>query len=132
MSDDSRRRCLALAIGIGLLILAPPPAAAAEALDRLFFTAERRAQLDRQREMNLLDKQPAQSDPTLTIDGIVSRSSGKRTAWINGQPQHESDLGSSLTVSTRRGDPGQVLLEANDSPTARARVGETVNRSTGT
>jgi hypothetical protein len=96
-----------------------------------FFTPERRSQLDRQREMNLLDNQPAQSDPTLTIDGIVSRSSGKRTAWINGQPQHESDLGSGLTVTSRRGDPGQVLLEAKDSPTARARVGETVNRTTG-
>jgi hypothetical protein len=115
-----------------LLIGAPCPAGPDEpALERLFFTPERRQQLDRQRELNILDRQQVPNDPTLTIDGVVTRSSGRRTAWINGSAQHDDDPASGLTVTTRRGDPGKVLLEANDAPAARARVGETVNRNTG-
>ena len=118
--------------GACLLIGAVWRAGAEEAaLDRLFFTPERRQQLDRQREMNVLDKQPVQADPVLSIDGVVTRSSGRRTAWINGYPQHESDVGSSVTVTARRADPGRVLVEVNDAPAARARVGDTVNRNTG-
>ena len=76
---------IALALGGWLLVLVPCAARGADdALGRLFFTPERRQQLDRQREMNILDKQQIQADPTLTIDGVVTRSSGKRTAWVNG------------------------------------------------
>ena len=104
---------------------------AEEHLGRLFFTPERRQQLDRQREMNVLDRHQVPTDPTLTIDGIVSRSSGKRTAWVNGSPQNEDDVSSGLRVTPRRTGSGEVLVEAHDSPAARARVGETVNRNTG-
>ncbi len=116
----------------GWLLLLPCPAATADdALGRLFFTPERRQQLDHQREMNTLDQQQIVADPTLTVDGVVARSSGKHTAWINGSPQHEYETGSGLSVTPRRGDPGKVVVQANDSPTASARVGETVNRNTG-
>ena len=72
-----------LRLSAGLLALAVVPAVdAGEVLGRLFFTPERRQQLDRQRELNVSDRQlPA--DPTLTIDGIVVRSSGRRTAWAD-------------------------------------------------
>lgn len=123
---------IALVLGGWLLVLVPGAASGADdALGRLFFTPERRQQLDRQREMNILDKQQVQPDPTLTIDGVVTRSSGKRTAWVNGSPQNEDETTSGLTVTSRRGDPGKVLVESGDSPKARARVGETVNRHTG-
>lgn len=123
---------IALALGGWLLVLVPGAASGADdALGRLFFTPERRQQLDRQREMNILDKQQVQPDPTLTIDGVVTRSSGKGTAWVNGSPQNEDETTSGLTVTSRRGDPGKVLVESGDSPKARARVGETVNRHTG-
>ena len=118
-------------VGACVLLSTCPAVRAGDDLGRLFFTPERRQQLDRQREMNLLDKQQAPADPTLTVDGVVTRSSGKRTAWVNGNPQHENDAWSGLTVSTRAGNPAQVLIESGDAPAARARVGETVNRSTG-
>lgn len=126
-------RLAALAVSAWLLLMASGPSAVAEeqALGRLFFTPERRQQLDRQREMNLLDEQQIPADPTLTIDGIVTRSSGRRTAWVNGQAQHEDDLWSGLTVTPRHGEPGKVLLEISDSPAASARVGQTVNRNSG-
>jgi hypothetical protein len=123
---------IALAIGACLFIgTSRQMATADEALGRLFFTPERRQQLDRQRDLNLLDKQQIPAEPTLTIDGIVTRSSGKSTAWINGIPQHEHETGSGLSVRASRGDPGKVVLRSTDSPAARARVGETVTRSTG-
>ena len=127
-----RERSIALALGV-CFVLATPCSAAGdqEALDRLFFTPERRQQLDRQREMNTLDSQQVPAEPMITVDGIVTRSSGRRTAWINGSPQHEREMGSDFTVTPYRGDPGRVLVEANDARTARARVGETVNRNTG-
>lgn len=123
---------IALALGGWLLVLVPGAASGADdALGRLFFTPERRQQLDRQREMNILDKQQIQADPTLTIDGVVARSSGKRTTWVNGSPQNEDETANGLIVTPRRGEPGKVLVESSDSPQARARVGETVNRNTG-
>lgn len=123
---------IALAIGGCLLVATPRQTAAAEeTLGRLFFTPERRQQLDRQRDLNLLDKQRIPAEPTLTIDGIVTRSSGKSTAWINGSPQHEYETASGLSVRASRRDPGKVVLRSTDSPVARARVGETVTRGTG-
>lgn len=114
-----------------LVILCPQVINAEETLGRLFFSAERRQQLDRQRTMNTLDKQPAMVAPTLTVDGVVVRSSGRRTAWINGNPQHERELISGLTVSARPGAPGDIRIESNDLPATRARVGSVVNSQTG-
>ncbi|WP_313950798.1 hypothetical protein [Accumulibacter sp.] len=123
---------LAVALSAGLMAMAACPATAAEdTLGRLFFTPERRQQLDYQREMNILDKQELPADPVLTIDGIVTRSSGRRTAWVNGNPQHENEQWNDLAITPRRGDPGKVLVEGGDSPAARASVGQTVNRNTG-
>ena len=127
-------RLAAVATGACLLLGVRCPLAAAddaEVLGRLFFTPERRQQLDRQRELNLLDQQQLPADPTLTIDGIVIRSNGRRTAWVNGAPQNEDELWNGLTVTPRHGDPGKVLVETGDSPAARARVGQTVKRNTG-
>jgi len=117
----------------GLLgwLLANPAAVAEEAIGRLFFTPERRQQLDQRREMNTLDKPQIATDATLTINGIVTRSSGKRTVWINGNPQQEDETGNDLTVTTQRGNPGRVVVHSGASAAIRARVGETVNRHTG-
>ncbi|HXE37761.1 MAG TPA: hypothetical protein VN639_04740 [Azonexus sp.] len=59
-----------------------------EALGRLFFTPQQRAELDRQRLHNpalntgAMDQQGSQ-----TINGEVRRSSGRNTRWINGEAQ---------------------------------------------
>lgn len=125
------KKVIPVLMGSWLLSLSCPATATQEGLGRLFFTPERRQQLDRQREMNIPDRQPSTVDPTLTVDGMVTRSSGRRTAWINGTPQTEREMGSSLSVTPRHGDPARVLVQAGDSPAARARVGETVNRNSG-
>lgn len=114
-----------------LLAACPTATLADDGLGRLFFVPERRQQLDRQRDLNIVDQQPLPADPTLTINGIVTRSSGRRTAWVNGSPLNDNEQSSGLTVTPRPGDPGKIVIESSDSPAARARVGQTVNRNTG-
>ena len=116
---------------LALLSAISPALHADEGLGRLFFTPERRQNLDRQRQLNIQDKQEIPEDPTLTINGIVTRNSGKRTAWINGVAQNENETQSGISVISSRKDPGSITVQANDAPSAKARVGDTVNRNTG-
>ena len=127
--------------------LLPSPASAQE-LGPLFFTPEQRQELDRQRESGLSslsspsgqneisgDATPANpAPPMLSIDGVVTRSSGKRTVWINGVAQdgqggQESDQG--VTTTTEHENPGAIIVQPEDGPTAHAKVGDTLNRNTG-
>lgn len=112
-----------------LLIVAPP--APAQELGRLFFTPERRQALDRQRQLNLPERREIPEDPTLTINGVVTRSSGKRTVWINGVAQDDGGAGSSVAVTPNRANPGKVIVQPDGAPASRASVGDTVNRNTG-
>jgi hypothetical protein len=114
-----------------LLAAALPAPAAAQELGRLFFTPERREALDRQRQFNLPERREIPEDPTLTIDGVVTRSSGKRTVWINGVPQDDAHADSGVAVTPGRANPGKVVVRPEGGPAARASVGDTVNRSTG-
>ena len=81
-----------------VLLLTAAPLHAEEALGRLFFTPERRQALDQQRQYNIQEKQLVPEDPTMTINGVVTRSSGKRTVWINGVAQSEEETASSVAA----------------------------------
>ncbi len=118
---------------LALLLLAAftPIPAGSEELGRLFFTPERREMLDRQRQFNIQERKEIPEDPTLTINGVVTRSSGKRTVWINGVAQDETDIGSGAAVTPNRANPGKVVVQPEGAPAARASVGDTVNRNTG-
>ncbi|WP_301102179.1 hypothetical protein [Propionivibrio sp.] len=123
-----------LLCAVALISVLCPLTRAAEPPDdlgRLFFTPERRQNLDRQRQLNIQEKQEIPEDPTLTINGVVTRSSGKRTVWINGVAQNENEKQSGVVVTTSRKEPGRVVVQATDSPSGKARVGDTVNRNTG-
>ena len=119
---------------LGLLTLIAtfcPPAWAEDTLGRLFFTPERRQALDRQRQFNIEEKQEAPEDPTLTINGVVTRSSGKRTVWINGVAQNDNEKPSGVAVIPNRSSPGKVVVQSGESVLGDARIGETVYRNTG-
>lgn len=128
------RRAAPLLTSLALLLAAQPPASAAAAddggLGRLFFTPERRQSLDRQRQLNVHDS-PASEDATLTINGVVVRSSGKRTAWINGVAQNENDSAAGISVTPKRRDPGRISVRPGETAATEARVGETINRNSG-
>ena len=105
------------------LLLTGAPCASAfaeEALGRLFFTPERRQTLDRQRQFNIQEKQEIPEDPTFTIDGVVTRSSGKRTVWVNGIALGEKDTSSDIKVAPVRENSGLVVIQAGDSSPASA------------
>ncbi len=108
-----------------------PCPANSEELGRLFFTPERRQILDRQRQLNIQERKEIPEDPTLTINGIVTRSSGKSTVWINGTALEENDVSSNVTAIPRAKKPGRIVVQAGETPAAEVGVGGTVNRNTG-
>lgn len=117
---------------LGLIVLTPAAHAADEPpLGRLFFSAEKRALLERQRNSNVKEAQTLQG-ATMSLDGVVYRSSGKATVWINRQAQTESEAsrtGVNAIVSPTT--PGSALLAPGEEAPARLKVGEAMNRVTG-
>lgn len=108
------------------------PGVAAQAADndlgRLFFTPERRAIFDRARQFNIEEQQVSQQN-IMSVDGLVVRSSGRSTAWVNGVAV--SEQGRSGLVATP--DPKRAAVRvrpANESGTTVV-VGTSINRSTG-
>lgn len=74
---------------------------------RLFYTPDQRAQLEAARDRNAT--QTRQASPTVTpaplrFDGMVIRSDGKSTSWVNGRPQ----LGTSGVKGLK---PGQIQAD---------------------
>lgn len=75
-------RPICLALLSSLLILSSDTAYSAQPLGRLFLSTEERANLDRQQSP------PPPEPATITFDGIVRRTSGSTTIWLNRQPQY--------------------------------------------
>ncbi len=108
--------------------LLPPAAVADETLGRLFFTPEKRAALERSRKLNLRQTQQIEG-ATMSLEGIVRRSDGNGTAWINGRPHSVSDPRHGVAIGLRPDAAGATVSVGDEAP-SRLRVGETVNRGT--
>lgn len=108
--------------------LLPPAAVAEETLGRLFFTPEKRAALERSRKLNLRQAQQIEG-ATMSLEGIVRRSDGNGTAWINGRPHNVSDPRHGVAIGLRPDAAGATVSVGDEAP-SRLRVGETVNRGT--
>lgn len=102
---------------------------AGSGLGRLFYTPERRKALDQQRLSNRPAEKQVESQQ-LSFDGLVQRSSGKRTVWVNGRAltEHDSNV---LGVSTRSGDAGRARISIPNEGGYQMAVGSQVNRETG-
>jgi len=101
---------------------APVPAAADENLGRLFFTPQQRQDLDRRRQANIQDS-AASADNRVTVNGQVSRSSGKTTTWINGVPQANA---------RKPPDPAQVTLPGGEGEASvTLKIGQTLDKVRG-
>jgi hypothetical protein len=115
----------------GMTALVPARAADSPELGRLFFTPERRATLEHQRAFNVQEAQTLQGT-NMSLDGVVYRSSGKATVWINHQAQNEGEsarTGVNAVVSPKT--PGSALLAPGEEKPAQLKVGEAMNRATG-
>jgi len=117
-----QRFAMSLLAAAFLFGLAPRPAAAYENLGRLFLTPQQRQDLDRRRQANVQESATT-GDGQVTVNGQVSRSSGRTTVWINGVPQEN-------TRQPR--DPARVTLPGREGePTVSLKVGQTLDKVRG-
>jgi hypothetical protein len=104
-------RTLLIALAV---LLSPFAAQAAEPLGRLFFTPEQRAQLDTLRTRKVVAVQTKDEPPPeiVSYSGIVRRSDGKTTVWVNNQALSEADLREQPAIAGRISRDGKILLGA--------------------
>jgi hypothetical protein len=116
-----------------LLACAALPAQAEQtaSLGRLFFTPEKRLLLERQRVSNIQEMQSLEGE-TMSLDGVVQRSSGKSTVWINGRAHEENDAArTGVSVRLTPQNPGRAQLAPGEEAPTQIKVGEAINRATG-
>ena len=122
-----QRRAM-LCIACALFVSALP--VSAEELGRLFLTPERRAALERQRQLNIQETQQVIEGATLTVSGVVQRSGGKATTWVNGAPQDDQNTATGVRVEIDRSNPARTTVVAGEESPASLKVGEAINRAT--
>ena len=99
------------------------PAPAQERLGRLFFTPAQRASLDvarsqRARAALSTEKPEQEAAPvpqTITYSGVLRRSDGKTTVWINNQPVHDRESAGAAAIVGRVRPDGSVTLQVPQS-----------------
>ncbi|HSQ04177.1 MAG TPA: hypothetical protein VLN59_09085 [Burkholderiales bacterium] len=123
---------------LAALILAPGMACAADPLGRLFYTPAQRTQLDTARNHRTptsvvespIEAPPA--PPALTYSGVVRRSDGKSTVWINNRVVGDGESLSGVAVLGRiRPDGGIRLNLLPDKGTVDLKVGQTLEVDSG-
>lgn len=108
----------------------PAPEGAAPAMPgRLFYSSERREVLDKQRRTPQQASTVVEGE-TLTLNGIVTRSSGKWTVWINGNALDESNpAGFVATPSATNPALGGIRTQAEDRRAKPLAVGDSIERA---
>ena len=117
------------------------PAFADEApLGRLFLTPEQRATLDNARRNRIraealaaaADKKPKiPVAKSVTINGVVSRSDGESTVWVNGRPTDGQTQDGMRVVISPGTDSSVVVREPEKGRTVRLKVGQQADMVTG-
>jgi hypothetical protein len=84
---------------------------------------QQRQELDRRRQANIQEAAAAVTESLVTVNGQVSRSSGRTTVWLNGVPQD----------GTRKPqDPARVALPgAEGQPSVSLKIGQTLDKVRG-
>jgi len=128
------RMRLLTALSIAALSLQLSEAAHAqdETLGRLFFTPAQRAALDANIRSASKETRPAPAPPpSVTVNGVVTRSDGERTVWIDGHAYHRNDTGD-IQIRVEPEDPAVVELTVQGAPRRQSvRVGQRLDPATG-
>ena len=114
-------------LAMGIVATIQCGSALAEPMGRLFLTPERRAVLDRERQMNI-SAQRTVEEPMLSVDGIVKRSSGKNTIWINGRSKYGQPGENGITAVLSPTDASRAIVGVTGEPVSQLKVGETLDR----
>lgn len=121
---------------VAVLMGGMPAARAADAIGRLFFTPEQRAQLDLVRSQKIVASQ-VKDEPIpefVTYNGIVRRSDGKATVWVNNKSMTDSELRTAQPLTGRVDRSGQILLQApleSGAGAIRLKVGQSAELLSG-
>ncbi|TRZ68527.1 MAG: hypothetical protein D4S02_03625 [Rhodocyclaceae bacterium] len=121
-------RLSAAALAIALLAVY----AQAAPIGRLFFTPDRRAALERQRQLNIQEKTQEETVEVASVhlNGVVRRTGNKTTVWVNGRPQQVDNANTGILVTPSSRDMDRVNIRVGDESSTSLRVGETLNRAT--
>lgn len=119
-----------------LLLAGAQLAQAADPVGRIFYTPEERARLDGLRAKRAVATQvPNEPVPEyVTYNGIVRRSDGLATVWVNGELLSETDLRTKQAIIGRVSRNGQILLqtpEAAATSQIRLKVGQSAELLSG-
>jgi hypothetical protein len=137
-NDPSKERTMMIkrsALIITLMLVTMTTDAAA--MGKVFFSPDKRIALEQRRLMDVIPEvtaamasaaaPPPEQIETITVDGIVKRSSGKNTVWINGVPHTERER-NIVRVNPR--DLSSAVISNVNTTTTIIRVGDGMNRST--
>jgi hypothetical protein len=103
----------------------------AELTGRFFLATQERATLDALRNTGIAPGARSGGGP-ITVNSLVSRSSGKHTIWINGKPLNENEATNSVTILHKQPAGGKVTVRLPGSTqSVGMRVGQTLDRATG-
>jgi hypothetical protein len=121
------------ALSVLIFLLATGIAFAAEPVGRLFYTPAQRAQLDMLRsQKSIAPAVPEQPEPvavpeTITYGGIVRRSDGATTVWINNHVVNDGKTNDGLAISSKpRSDDRISVKLPQASGSVDLKVGQTV------
>lgn len=103
--------------------------AGAESLGRLFFTPDERAMLDRMREKSSGGTLSAAEQ--ITLNGLVRRSSGKTTAWINQLPQYGNETPQGVAVRQGPASKSSAVLLLPSGRQVNLKAGQTFDITKG-
>ena len=119
-----------------LLLVLAQIAQAADAVPtgRIFFTPEQRAQLDLLRTQKAVASQ-VRDEPipeNVTYNGIVRRSDGKTTVWVNNEAMTDAELRVKQSIVGRIDRNGQITLQATQAAgTLQLKVGQSAELLSG-
>jgi len=107
---------------------------------RLFTTAAERARLDQIHRQNptlstalsSTTSAPASEPEQATLNGYVTRSSGKNTTWINQVAHEENEYSGRVHISQKPGHKAEISMKAAGGRRVNVKVGDTLDLQTGT
>lgn len=120
-----------------ITLMLPLVSSAAEPLGRLFFTPQQRATLDNARGQNIkIDVEVEPETPTpleiISVNGMIKRSDGQSTVWINNRPLNEKHAPSGIKIISRSTDDARVTLQLpQSSRNVDLKVGQNLDAITG-
>ncbi len=117
---------------------AAPSALAADPLGRLFLTPDQRSRLEARRQLKVVDTATVQTERAedeapvasyLTVQGEITRSSGRQTIFINGVPYSSPNSPKGIQLSPGR-RAGQVIIVPSDtSAPVELKVGQSLDKN---